>query len=58
MTIANSIPELWSAGILRALPKRYRWADLIRDVSSEFSSVGYGDKLNLNKVTTGVTVKD
>ena len=58
MTITNAKPALWEAGILRGLPKAYRWADLMRDVSSEFSSVGYGDKLNLNKITSGVTVRD
>ena len=55
MTIANAKPQLWQAAIERGLPKRYRWADLIRDVSNEFSSVGYGDKLNLTKITSGVT---
>ena len=58
MTIANAKPQLWQAAIERGLPKRYRWADLIRDVSNEFSSVGYGDKLNLTKITSGVTVRD
>ena len=38
MTIANAKPQLWQEAIERGLPKRYRWADLIRDVSNEFSS--------------------
>ena len=57
MTITNAKPTLWQAAIERGLPNVYRWADLVRDVSSEFS-VGYGEKLSLTKITSGVTVRD
>ena len=55
MTVATAIPELWSARILDGFQRTNTWANLITDVSEEISD---GDTLNLNEVTSGVTVKD
>ena len=57
MTITKAKPTLWQAAIERELPNVYRWAGLVRDVSGEFN-VGYGEKLSLTKITSGVTVRD
>lgn len=56
MAIVNAIPELWSAGLLRAFDKMAIWASLCTDLSGEFASGG--DRLHLNEVTGTITVSD
>ena len=56
MTVVNAIPQLWAAAFERQFDAATVWAGLTRDLSGEFANGG--DRLHLNEVTSGVTVRD
>ena len=56
MAIANAIPELWAAGLLRGFDKTTTWGPLVTDLSAEVAPGG--NKLNLSEVTGTVVIRD
>ena len=56
MSVANAIPEVWAARLLRALESTPRWAFTVMDRSEELAS--FGDTLHLNQITAYPTIRD
>ena len=56
MTVTNAVPEVWAAALETALTSQTLMSRLMQDRSSELSS--FGDKLNINQITSSVTLQD
>ena len=55
-TIANFIPQVWSARLLAEFRRARRWRRAITDVSDEIAR--QGDTIHVGEITSNVTVKN
>ena len=55
MAIANALPEVWAAALLRNFSEQAVWAALSRDFSGDVSE--YGKTLHINRITGTITVR-
>lgn len=55
-TIADFIPQVWSARLLREFRRARRWRRAITDVSDEIAR--QGDTIHVGEITSDVTIRD